>query len=148
MAGPRIGAKCKAYRNEGTEEIPVWTEMGVISGASIDLKKGQADATSRSNNGWKAYLATLKEGGVSLDLIWNTEDASFDALFDSFLNDTVIEFAIMDDDITNSGAEGLRAHMMVFEFPRDEPLEDTVKSGVKINITPKTGYAPSWMVVA
>jgi len=76
----------------------------------------------------------------------------FDALLDSFLNDTEIEFAIMDGAIGTSGSQGLRAYMQVFDFPYSQELENLESFDVGLDLTPfeESGSEidPDWFEVS
>jgi hypothetical protein len=103
--------------------------------------------TTRGNNGWRATVATLKDGSIEFDMVWDTADTDFAAIRDAFLNRTAIEFAVMDGNITVAGSQGLRATCMVTKFSRSEPLEQAIMVSVTIKPT-YSANAPSWLVVS
>ena len=47
---------------------------------TLNLETGEADITTRANNGWRATLATLKDGSIEFEMLWETRDAGFNAL--------------------------------------------------------------------
>ena len=143
----KLGMQAKLYRNTATHETPMWDEMTNVKDLTLNLEKGQADVTTRGNNGWKASVGTLKDGGIEFEMVWDTEDEGFTAVRDAYLNDTALELAVMDGDITVAGSQGLRASFVVTNFSRKEPLEE----GISVSVTLKVAYsdnAPEWMTVA
>jgi hypothetical protein len=139
--------QAKLYRNTATYETPTWALVPNVKDLTLNLEKGQADVTTRANSGWKASIGTLKDGGIEFEMVWDTADEGFTAIRDAYLNDTALELAVMDGDITVAGSQGLRAAFVVTNFSRKEPLEE----GISVSVTLKVAYsenAPEWMTVA
>ena len=142
----RLGMGAKLYRNTGTHAAPVWAELTNVRDVTLNLETGDADVTTRSNAGWKASVATLKDASVEWEMIWDPSDAGFAAIKNAFFGNLPIEFAVMDGVIATSGSQGLRATMSIMNFSREEPLDDSIK----VKITAKPTYAanaPEWLVV-
>ncbi len=143
----KLGLEAKLYRNTGTYAAPVWTEIDTVKDVTLNLEAGEADVTTRANGGWRATVATLKDGSIEFEMVWDTGDAGFTAIRDAYLNNTPIEMAVMDGDITASGTyEGLRASMAITNFSRNEPLEEAIT----VSVTAKPTYSanpPQWMTV-
>jgi predicted secreted protein len=142
----KLGLDAKLYRNDSTYESPDWVEVEEIKEVTLNVEKGEADVTTRANDGWRATLGTLKDGSVEFQLADDPDDASFQEIRDAFFNNTTIEFAVMDGDIDTAGSEGLRATFSVLKFTRPEPLEDGIFYGVTIKPAPATN-PPEWMEV-
>ena len=70
----KLGMNGKLYRNTGTYEAPAWEEIANAKDVTLSLETGEADVTTRANNGWKASKATLKDGSVEFEMVWDTED--------------------------------------------------------------------------
>jgi hypothetical protein len=66
--GVRLGLDAKLYRNTGTYAAPVWNEVKNVKDLTLNLEAGEADVTTRGNNGWRATLATLKDGSVEFEM--------------------------------------------------------------------------------
>lgn len=141
----KLGLDGKLYRNTGTYAVPVWNEVKNVKDLTLNMEKGEADVSTRGNNGWRALLATLKDGSIEFEMVWDTEDDDFVAFRDSWFNNTAVELAVMDGDITVAGAQGLRALMMVFNFTRTEALEEAMMAGVTVKPTYSTN-PPAWLV--
>jgi len=144
--GFKLGMEARLYRNTGTYETPTWTEIDNVKDVTLNLETGEADVTTRANNGWRATAATLKDGSVEFEMVWDTADAGFTAIQEAYFDNTAIEFAVMDGDIATSGTQGLRATMAVTNFSRNEPLEEAITVSVTIKPT-YADNAPEWMEV-
>ena len=124
----KLGLNCKLYRNDtggsGTYASPDWLEIENVKDLTIALSKDEADATTRANGGWKAVAGSLKDGSISFQMIDKPGDADLDAIRDAWLNGTQIDAAALNDAVTTSGAEGIRAWFEVVTFGRTENLAD------------------------
>lgn len=122
------------------------TEMGNVRDVTLNLEHGEADVTTRSNGGWRASAATLKEGTVEFDMIYDTADASFTKIFAAWLAKSTIALAILDGANSVVDVEGLWADFNVISFSKSEPLEE----GQSVSVTVKPTYstvAPEWVRV-
>ncbi len=142
----KLGLDAKMFRNTGTYATPVWDEIKNVRDVTLSLETGEADATTRGNNGWRATVATLKDGSVEFDMVWDAADDDFTALRDAFLNKTALDMAVMDGDIATSGSQGLRASFMITNFSRNEPLEEAITASVTVKPT-YSANPPEWMTV-
>jgi hypothetical protein len=142
-----LGSEAKLYYcAAGIGGTPTWTLLSNVKNANLDLKSGEADVTTRANNGWKATIATLREATVDFEMVWDTADTGFGAIRDAWLDGTLIGLACMSGDITVAGSEGLVADCMILSFSRDEPLDEAMT----VKVTAKPGYstnAPQWKEV-
>ena len=140
----KLGMNAKLYRNSATYASPAWAEMPNAKDVTLNLETGEADVSTRGNNGWRAILATLKEGSIEFESIWDTADEGFAALRQAYFNNTAIEMAVMDGDITETGSDGLRASMSVTNFTRNEPLEEAITASITLKPT-YSANPPEWM---
>ncbi len=140
----RLGMDAKLYRNTGDYALPVWVEVSNVKDVTLNLEKGEADVTTRANQGWRATVGTLKDASIEFQMVWDTVDAGFDAIRQAFFNNTPLEFAVMDGDITDPDSEGLRATFDIFNFTRNEALEEAILVDVSIKPT-YADNAPEWI---
>ena len=140
----RLGMDAKLYRNTGTYAAPTWVEVSNVKDVTLNLEKGEADVTTRANQGWRATVGTLKDASIEFQMVWDTVDAGFDAIRQAFFNNTPLEFAVMDGDITDPDSEGLRATFDIFNFTRNEALEEAILVDVSIKPT-YADNAPEWI---
>ena len=84
-------------------------------------------------------MATLKNGSVEFEMIWDTGDAGFTAIREAYFNNTAIALAILD----GANGEGLGADFSITNFTRNEPLEEAVT----VNVTLKPSSYTAWYTV-
>lgn len=141
----RLGLDAVLYRNTGAPGTALWISVNNVRDVTLNLETGEADVTTRGNNGWRATVGTLKDASIEFEMVWDTEDANFTALKNAFFDGTPIELAVMDGDMTVAGAQGLRAVCRVLNFTRTESLEEALT----VSVTAKPTYSvlpPSWLV--
>ncbi len=146
--GVRIGLEAVLYRNTGSYNSPDLEAVDNVKDLTLNLEKGSADVTTRGNNGWRAMIGVLKDATVDFSMVWNTDDAHFQAIKTAFLATDLasqsIEFFIMSADVDEADSEGLRATFMVEKFTKNEPLEEAQTVDVTIRPTFATN-APAWV---
>ena len=107
----------------GTAGTTANTALASVRNVTLNLEKGEADVTTRGNGGWKATVATLKDASVEFEMVWDTADAGFTAIKNSYFNNTAISLLILD---AATGGQGLDADFMVTKFTREEPLDEAI----------------------
>ncbi len=144
----RLGMDAKLYyKVGGVGGSGSWEELVNVKDVTLNLETGEADVTTRGNAGWRATAATLKEGSIEFEMVWDTGDAGFTAIKNAYFNNAKIGFAIMDGDIAASGSQGLQADFSITNFSRKEALEEALT----VSVTAKPTYsttAPQWVTVA
>lgn len=128
------------YKTGGQDGGGSWIELTNTKDVTLSLEAGEADVTTRGNDGWRAVVATLKEASVEFEMVWDTADAGFDAIKDAYLAGDIIGFQILDGD----SGEGLQADFMITSFSRSEALEEAIMVSVTAKVTYST-TAPSWI---
>ena len=136
--GIRLGMDAKLYH--GPAGSTATSELTNTRDVTLNLETGEADATTRGSNGWRAIVATLKEGTVEFEMIWDTEDSGFSAIKDAFFNNTPIALAVLD----KTDGSGLDADFMITNFSRSEPLEEAITVSVSARPT-YSDRAPDWV---
>lgn len=144
----RLGLEGVLYLNTGTYATPALTRVDNCRDLTLNLEKNDADVTTRGNNGWRAIVSVLKDATVEFNMIWNTDDAVFQAIKDAFLaasiEDQSLEFFVMSCDIDEADCEGLRATFTVSNFTKNEPLEEA--QNVDVSLRPTiSAHAPQWV---
>jgi hypothetical protein len=134
----KLGMDAKAYYGEaGTTAT---TELTNIKDLTLNLETGEADVTTRGNQGWRATIATLKDGSVEFEMIWDSGDAGFTAIKTAYFTNSPLSLAILDGE----NGEGLDADFSITNFSRNEPLEEALS----VSVTAKPTYstrAPAWV---
>jgi predicted secreted protein len=134
----RLGMQAKLYH--GAAGATATTELTNVKDVTLNLEKGEADITTRASNGWRATVATLKNGSVEFTMSWDPDDTGFTAIKNAYFNDDAIALAVLDGE----GGSGLDADFSVTNFTRNEPLEEAIT----VNVTVKPTYvtrAPAWV---
>lgn len=150
-----LGMNCKLYRQTtGTRAAwpasgaaPNLDEVGNVRDATINLETGEADTTTRGNNGWRSTEATLKDGSVEFEMVWDNSDADFTAIKDAYFNSTTIALAALTGVSTTAGVQGLWADFSITNFSQTQGLEDAVV----VSVTAKPAFsavATEWVTVA
>ena len=143
----KLGLDARLYRNTSAYASPAWNEVKNVKDLTLSLEAGEADVTTRGNGGWRATIATLKDGSLEFEMVWDTADDDFTAIRTAFLTNGSVEFAVLDGPVATTGSQGLRAAMAITNFSRSEPLEEAIK----VSVTAKPTYSdhpPEWMVTA
>uniref|UniRef100_A0A7C4QRL3 Uncharacterized protein n=1 Tax=Schlesneria paludicola TaxID=360056 RepID=A0A7C4QRL3_9PLAN len=65
--GVRLGLDAKLFRNAATYNTPNWQELKNVKDLTLNVEAGEADASTRGNGGWRAILATLKDGSIEFE---------------------------------------------------------------------------------
>ena len=124
---PVVGKDCKLYLNSATYASPVWKEVQNAINVSANLGKGEADVSARFS-GWKLTKSSLKELEISFTYRHKRgADAIFDTLLDAYLNDTPLDFAVLDAEVTVSGAQGPRAFCELLSMNLSQELENAAE---------------------
>lgn len=149
-----LGMNCKLYRQTtGTREAwpasgaaPNLDEVTNVKDVTVNLETGQADTTTRAASGWRTTAATLKDGSVEFEMVWNTSDADFTAIQTAWSNSTSIAIAVLDGASDTAGTQGLWADFSVTNFTQSQPLEEAATASVTLKPA-NTDVAPEWCTV-
>ena len=144
-----LGMSCKLYFGDAvltlidplnvTDNV-TWAELTNCKDVSLNLEKGEADITTRANNGWRATAGTLKDGGIEFEAIWKPGDAGFTALQTAWANGTEISMMALDGPYGTTGSQGLTGNFTVTNFSRTESLEEAVTVSVTIKPSSLTDW--------
>jgi len=138
----RLGLGAKLYRNAAASGTPSWVLINNVRDLTLNLETGEADVTTRGNNGWRATMATLKDASLEFEMVWDTEDANFTVIRNAFLGNQSIRLAVLDDFMGDG--QGIYARWMITAFSRNEPLEEAIT----VSVTAKPTYSanpPLWV---
>jgi len=139
-----LGMNAKIYQGAAGAALNTLTEMANVKDVTLSLEAGEADVTTRANQGWRATAPTLRECTAEFEMLWKPGDAGFDAVKTAFLSAGTIRLAVLTGDRTASGTEGPLGDFSITNFSRNEPLEE----GVTVSVTAKLAVFDSWVEVA
>ena len=143
----RLGMNAKLYLNTGSHGSPSWMLVNNVKDVTLSLETAEADVTTRANAGWRATVGTLKDASIEFQMVWDSNDPSFNAIQGAFFSNSPIEVAVMDGDMQNTGSQGLRATCVVLSFSRSEALEEAITVDVSLKPT-YAEHAPQWITGA
>lgn len=144
----RLGMNSKLYYSatlvtgitESDIEAPTYIELTNVKDVTINLETGEADVTTRANNGWRATESTLKDGSIEFEMNWDDSDAGFDAIQAAWLNGTKLAIKALNTDEATVGAKGLAGNFSVTNFSVGQPLEEAVS----VSVTLKPNSFNTW----
>jgi len=143
----KLGMDCKLYFKTalltGPPDGTGWTELDNAKDVNLQQENGEADITTRANNGWRATAATLKEATIEFEMLWKPSDAAFTAILNAWLNAGEIAIAALDGAMDEEGNQGLVSNCTVTSFTRNEPLEEAVT----VSVTLKPSSFTVWYTV-
>ena len=115
------------------------TEVKNVKDLTLNLESGEADVTTRATGGWRASAATLKEASLEFGILYDTEDADFQAFQEACFGNTPIA-------LFNNGRNGggLDADWSITAFTVEQPLEEAVSVSITAKPTAST-RAPAWV---
>ena len=126
----------------GIGGTPTWTLLSNVRNVTLKNTKAEADATTRTNNGWKAVVATLKEASIDFEMVWDPADTGLAAIYGSYMANTIRGIACVDGDIAGPTANGFKADCMVSSIDREEQLDGVMT--LKVTVKPTySAHAPA-----
>lgn len=150
MSENLAGLDCMAYLNTGASwDNPTWTEMENIRDLSIPAGKGEIEFTKRGIT-WKKTKGGLKTLELSFGYLHaqGNADTVFEDLMESYLNNTPVDLALMDGDITEDGTVGWRAPFEVMSMEQGQELEGAVSWQITAKLTcDDDDNDPEWMEI-
>jgi hypothetical protein len=147
-----LGMNAKLYFNPNDTLIQsgqdpddvVWNEADNVKDLTLNLETGEADITTRANNGFRATAATLKDGSIEFQMNWKPSGSFFSAIQDAWSNSKEIALMALDGDKGTSGKQGLASNFTVTNFTRNEPLEEAMT----VDVTLKPSSETQWHTVS
>ena len=132
-----LGLDAVLYR--GTSGTKATTEVTNVKDLTINLESGEADVTTRATEGWKAAVATLKEGSLEFGMLYDTADADFQAFQSAYFSNTPMALFVSD-----GAGTGLDADFSITGFNITQHLEQAMTVSVQAKPTAST-RAPPWV---
>jgi len=141
-----LGMNAKIYQSPsgGGGALATLTEMANVKDVTLTLNAGEADVTTRANQGWRATAPTLRECTAEFEMLWKPGDAGFDAIKTAYLSIDTVRLAVLTGARDAAGTEGPVGDFSITNFSRSEPLEE----GVTVSVTAKLAVFDQWLKVA
>ena len=145
MATYVLGMNAGLYQGAAGSTSPsTMSEVDNVRDVTLSMEAGEADITTRGNNGWRATAPTLRECTVEFQMVWKPGDTVFEAIKTAFLTAGTVALAVLDQKVGITGAQGPLGDFSITNFSRNEPLEE----GVTVSVTAKLAVFDSWVEVA
>lgn len=136
-----LGMNAKIYHGPAEALLTALTEMSNVKDVTVTLEAGEADVTTRANQGWRATAATLRECTVEFEMLWLPGDAGFEAVKTAYLTAGKVRLAALTGAKDDTASEGPMGDFTIQSFSRREPLEE----GVTVAVTAKLAKWDSWV---
>lgn len=129
----QVGIDMYLYRNTATFGSPTWVIIENVRDLTAPDAFGEADVSRRmtGQTALKQTEPTLREFEAEWDMVRDEGDADFLALRTAFAARTLTEFAFASGAIATTGTVYYRVETKLFEFSRNEALEDANSYHVK-----------------
>ena len=131
-----LGLNAKLLRGAAGSQANI--EVKNVKDLTLNLESGEADVTTRATGGWRATAGTLKEASLEFGILYDTEDADFQAFQAAYFSNTPLALFI-----TDGAGSGLDADWSITAFTVEQPLEEAVSVSITAKPTAST-RAPAW----
>lgn len=150
MDGPKTGFEGKLYIDPQGAGESSWQECALVG----DINPTDEKVVAQLNDRQKRVISSVTGRhtmGHEFQLTFKREDARYQALRDAFYAtapaDKIVGVAVMDDAITNAGAEGWQYDAEVTQFARAEPIDGLMVVNVRLTPAANSSFAPAYVVV-
>ena len=131
MATYVLGMNAGLYQGAAGSTTPAtMSEVDNVRDVTLSMEAGEADITTRGNNGWRATAPTLRECTVEFQMVWKPGDPVFDAIKTAFLTSGTVALAVLDQKVGITGAQGPLGDFSITNFSRSEALEEAIVADV------------------
>ena len=106
-------------------EVLLYVGTNVVAGqrgASLSMSADDIDITDKTTEGYKAFLAGLKEWSISCDGLVCVGDAGYDALVDAFLNAEEVQVQLKNE----AGTFGYQGTVSIASMDFDAQYDDAL----------------------
>lgn len=107
-----------------------------IKDVTIDAGVSEADTTTRANQGWDSITPVLRSATVTFNMQWDTEDAAFVAIRNTYMTSSLIALRFSDGTDT-----GLDADFAITGFNVSQTLRETLE----VSVTAKLSVYRDWI---
>jgi len=131
MATYVLGMNAGLYQGAAGSTSPSsMSEVDNVRDVTLSMEAGEADITTRGNNGWRATAPTLRECTVEFQMVWKPGDTVFEAIKTAFLTAGTVALAVLDQKVAITGAQGPLGDFSITNFSRNEALEEAIVADV------------------
>ena len=133
---------------------PAFVVVRGLKDETVNADSALADVTTREAKGWRLQVATLSEGSVDAQMIYDVDNDDFQAFKDAFLNKTRVHMAFLNGDKTGDPdvpggpgtGDGLVGGFSVTNFTIGRQLEEAIMVDLTFTIREDSeGNGPEWV---
>lgn len=144
-----LGLNAVTALNSGTTAVPVYEIIENIRDENINLDTALADVTTRASNGFRMQIATLSEGSIEAQMVYNTADDDFEDVREAFFTRTRLLMGFFDGNPVTAGTQGLVGGFGVTNFSIARELENAMLVDVTFTARENdVGAGPAWVTIA
>lgn len=146
-AGPKVGIKGFVGRDTGTYAAPTWSEMTLVRDVTPAFPWDFGDASSRASRA-KLYAKTQVDLGIQLVMRADDVDTDYQAMVTAAMSSSaVVDLLILDGDIADEGAVGVRAEFLVSIGGQSQGAGDVVYTTFDLKAAPTANGVPKSVVM-
>lgn len=108
----KVGIKAVLYRNTGTYASPTWAAAPLVKDVQVSAPWEMVDASSRGSR-VKLYAKTMMDLGFTITLRKDDLDTQAVAILAAAMEDSPVDFLVLDGLISVEGSAGFRGPMNV-----------------------------------
>ncbi|OHB51762.1 MAG: hypothetical protein A2Y12_01370 [Planctomycetes bacterium GWF2_42_9] len=136
-----LGINAKLYHGADDAALAELTEASNVKDLTVSVSAGEADISTRANQGWRATVATLRECELSWTMNWKEGDAFFTAVKTAMLGSTTICLAALTGAKDADYSSGPHGNFAITKFDRKEGLEEAIT----VDVTAKLAKYIAWV---
>lgn len=136
-----LGMNAKLYYGTADASLGSLTEASNVKDLTVSVSAGEADISTRSNSGWRATAATLRECELSFTMNWKQGDAFFSAVKTAALASSTVCLAALTGDKATQYTSGIHGNFAITKFDRKEGLEEAIT----VDVTAKLAKYIAWV---
>ena len=131
-----------AAAGDTPEVITGLAEYEEVVNVDLNISAGEADVTTRANDGWRSFCQTLKEATIDVTAMYKGSNTELNIIRTAFLGNDLIDAAVMTGG--EGPREGLVGRWAITEFSLGQQLEE----GQEITISLRLNDFGAWLVEA
>jgi hypothetical protein len=139
-----LGINAKLYHGANDALLTALTEASNVKDLTVSVSVGEADISTRANQGWKATAPTLRECELSWTMVWKQGDAFFSAVKTAALGSTTLCLAALTGEKATAYTSGIHGNFAITKFDRKEGLEEAIT----VDVTAKLSKFIAWIDIA
>ena len=131
-----------AAAGDTPEVVTGLAEYDEVVNVDLNISAGEADVTTRANDGWRSFCQTLKEATIDVTAMYKGSNTELNIIRAAFLGNDLVDAAVMTGG--EAPREGLVGRWAVTEFSLGQQLEE----GQEITISLRLNDFGAWLVQA